>query len=128
MFTGRQILRSLCRDKANWDDPVPDRLRQKWKDGEAASQPGAIDDSEELQGIWVREPPVRGTASLFQSERLRLRSMPFPSSRRQELPSPLHLRHEQFPGDSIETCHYPSPRTNSSPPLRLTEYNIAKRA
>ena len=83
MFTGRQIRRSHCRDKANWDDRVPDRLRQKWKYVEAASPPGAIDDSEELQAIWVREPPVRGTASLFQSERLRLRSMLLPSSRRQ---------------------------------------------
>ena len=42
--------------------------------------PGVIDDSEELQAISVREPPVRGTASLFQSERLLLRSMLLPSS------------------------------------------------
>ena len=31
VLTGRQILQSLCRDKSDWDDPVPDPLRQKWE-------------------------------------------------------------------------------------------------
>ena len=46
--------------------------------------PGAIDDSEELQAISVREPSVRGTASLFQSERLLLPSMLLPASSRRQ--------------------------------------------
>ena len=28
---GKQILQQLCRDKAEWDDPVPDELRIKWE-------------------------------------------------------------------------------------------------
>lgn len=31
VLTGRQILQSLCRDRYDWDDPVPDLLRQKWE-------------------------------------------------------------------------------------------------
>ena len=31
ILTGRQILQSLCRDKSDWDDPVPEPLRHKWE-------------------------------------------------------------------------------------------------
>ena len=34
LLTGRQILQSLCRDKSDWDDPVPDPLRQIWENME----------------------------------------------------------------------------------------------
>ena len=30
-LTGRQILQSLCRDRSDWDDPVPASLRSKWE-------------------------------------------------------------------------------------------------
>ena len=31
ILTGRQILQSLCRDRSDWDDPVPASLRSKWE-------------------------------------------------------------------------------------------------
>lgn len=31
ILTGRQILQSLCRDKPDWDDPVPEPLRHSWE-------------------------------------------------------------------------------------------------
>ena len=31
ILTGRQILQSLCRDKSDWDDPVPEPLRHSWE-------------------------------------------------------------------------------------------------
>jgi hypothetical protein len=31
LLTGRQILQDLCRDKADWDDPVPENVRQRWE-------------------------------------------------------------------------------------------------
>ena len=31
ILTGRQIPQSLCRDKSDWDDPVPESLRHKWE-------------------------------------------------------------------------------------------------
>ena len=31
ILTGRQILQSLCRDKSDWDDPVPEPLRHNWE-------------------------------------------------------------------------------------------------
>ena len=31
LLTGRQILQDLCRDKAEWDDPVPEEVRQRWE-------------------------------------------------------------------------------------------------
>ena len=31
ILTRRQILQSLCRDKSDWDDPVPKSLRHKWE-------------------------------------------------------------------------------------------------
>ena len=34
LLTGRQILQSLYRDKSDWDDPVPDPLRQIWENME----------------------------------------------------------------------------------------------
>ena len=30
-LTGRQILQSLCRDRSDWDDPVPASLHNKWE-------------------------------------------------------------------------------------------------
>ena len=30
-LTGRQILQNLCRDKSDWDDPVPEPLRHSWE-------------------------------------------------------------------------------------------------
>ena len=34
VLTGRRILQSRCRDKSDWDDPVPDPLRQIWENME----------------------------------------------------------------------------------------------
>ena len=31
ILTGRQILQSLCRDKSDWDDPVPEPLQHSWE-------------------------------------------------------------------------------------------------
>ena len=31
ILTGRQILQRLCRDKSDWDDPVPEPLRHSWE-------------------------------------------------------------------------------------------------
>lgn len=31
ILTGRQILQNLCRDRSDWDDPVPESLRHKWE-------------------------------------------------------------------------------------------------
>ena len=31
ILTGRQILQNLCRDKSDWDDPVPEPLRHSWE-------------------------------------------------------------------------------------------------
>ena len=31
ILTGGQILQSLCRDRSDWDDPVPASLRNKWE-------------------------------------------------------------------------------------------------
>jgi hypothetical protein len=31
LLTGRQILQDLCRDKAEWDDPVPEKVRERWE-------------------------------------------------------------------------------------------------
>lgn len=31
LLIGRQILQELCRDQAEWDDPVPDELRRRWE-------------------------------------------------------------------------------------------------
>ncbi len=31
LLTGRQILQDLCRDKAEWDDPIPEKVRQRWE-------------------------------------------------------------------------------------------------
>ena len=31
ILTGKQILQEMCRDKLDWDDPVPENLRAKWE-------------------------------------------------------------------------------------------------
>jgi hypothetical protein len=31
LLIGRQILQDLCRDQAEWDDPVPEEVRQRWE-------------------------------------------------------------------------------------------------
>ena len=31
ILTGRQILQGLCRDRSDWDDPVPEPLRHSWE-------------------------------------------------------------------------------------------------
>ena len=31
ILTGKQILQQLCRDKADWDEPIPDQARAKWQ-------------------------------------------------------------------------------------------------
>ena len=31
ILTGKQILQQLCRDKADWDEPIADQTRVKWK-------------------------------------------------------------------------------------------------
>ncbi|CAB4033136.1 uncharacterized protein LOC110985605, partial [Paramuricea clavata] len=31
LLIGRQILQDLCRDQADWDDPVPEEVRQRWE-------------------------------------------------------------------------------------------------
>jgi len=31
ILIGKQILQQLCRDKADWDEPIPDQARVKWE-------------------------------------------------------------------------------------------------
>ena len=96
ILTGRQILQSLCRDKSDWDDPVP--LFTATKMGKMEKRPtpsGAIENSAEFQAIWVRKHSVLRAASPFRCERQRLWSIFLPTSRRQQWPSPLYLHHGQ---------------------------------
>ena len=31
LLVGKQLLQELCRDKVDWDDPVPDHIRARWE-------------------------------------------------------------------------------------------------
>ena len=31
LLMGKQLLQELCRDRVDWDDPVPDHIRTRWE-------------------------------------------------------------------------------------------------
>ena len=61
ILTGRQILQSLCRDKSDWDDPVPKSLRHKWERWRSSLQ-----HLEKLKIQMCYKPPTFGKVTSVQ--------------------------------------------------------------
>ena len=61
ILTGRQILQSLCRDKSDWDDPVPEPLRHKWERWRSSLQ-----HLEKLKIQRCYKPPTFGNVTSVQ--------------------------------------------------------------
>ena len=61
ILTGRQILQSLCREKSDWDDPVPESLRHKWERWRSSLQ-----HLEKLKIQRCYKPPTFGNVTSVQ--------------------------------------------------------------
>ena len=129
ILTGRQILQGLCRDKSDWEDPVPEPLCHSWERWR-----NSLQHLEKLKIQWSYKPHTFGklmyhtTPPLFGRERPWKRPVFLLVSYRWHWSSPLQLRHGQGSSNSTETCYDPSTWIAGSPALRKDQHLVARGA